>query len=107
MPRYQFVALTEPAPGREAEFEKWYDEQHLADVARVPGIVSASRYKIEKTLSGAALPGWQSLAIYEIEADDPQTVLDEIQRRVNTPEMPLTDALLMPPTTQILARKPG
>jgi hypothetical protein len=104
MTRYQYVVLTEAVAGREREFEAWYDDQHLADVARVPGVVSATRHRIEKVTSPVETPPWISLAIYEIESDDPDAVMTEIRRRANTDEMPLTDALVGASTLQVLAR---
>ena len=103
MPLYQYVILTEAAAGREHEFETWYDDQHLADVARVPGVVSATRQRVQKIISPNASPAWISLAIYEIESDDPEAVLAEIHHRAGTDDMPLTDALVASSTLQILA----
>ncbi len=38
------LALTNSVPGREAEFNGWYDEVHVKDLVAVPGIVAAQRY---------------------------------------------------------------
>ena len=103
MNRYQYVVLTEAKPGQESEFERWYDEQHLADVARVPGVVKATRHRVQKITTTLTTPAWISLAIYEIESDDPEAVQAEIRRRSNTPEMPLTPSLEGTATLQILA----
>lgn len=105
MTRYQFVVLTQALPGREAEFEAWYDNQHIPDVARVPGVVSARRFHVETVMSNAATPPlpWVSLALYEIESDDPHAVLAEIKARSNTPDMPLSEAIEATGTLQVLA----
>ena len=103
MTRYQYVILTEATAGQEAAFETWYDDQHLADVARVPGVVSATRHRVEKIISTGETPAWISLAIYEIESDTPQEVLNEIQRRAGTADMPLTGSLVASSALQILA----
>ncbi len=34
-----------PPPGREAEFHKWYDEEHIPLRMNVPGFLSAQRYR--------------------------------------------------------------
>ena len=47
MARYEYLILSCAQPGREAEFEKWYDEQHIVDVLAVPGVVSARRFHVE------------------------------------------------------------
>jgi len=44
----------------EAEFNRWYDEEHISQLLRVPGFLSAGRY--------AALKGGPKyLAMYELE----------------------------------------
>jgi hypothetical protein len=38
------VAMT-PAPQHETEFNAWYDTEHVAALARVPGVLSARRFR--------------------------------------------------------------
>jgi len=47
------------APGLEAEFEAWYQQEHLAERLAVPGFRTARRYR-----SMSASHGW--LALYEV-----------------------------------------
>jgi hypothetical protein len=103
MSRHQLVVLTKSLPGREAEFENWYDTRHIPDVLRVPGVVSARRLRVQQVTAPTETPAWLSLAIYEIEGDEPEAVLAEIRRRARTPEMPLTEALDGSGTWQVLA----
>lgn len=103
MARYQYVVMTEALPGREAEFEEWYANQHIPDVARVPGVIAARRFHIDKVISGPDGAAWINLAIYEIESDDPDTVLAAIKARAGTDEMPMTDALARSSMVQVLA----
>ncbi len=56
------VVQSGPAEGRDAEYERWYDEVHIPEVLAVPGFVGARRFR--------ALDGSHWLTIYEIEADD-------------------------------------
>jgi epsilon-lactone hydrolase len=102
--RYSYVVLTRAVPGREAEFDRWYDERHLADVLRIPGIISARRFNLvyQKTTNLEA-PPWRSLAIYEIEADDPQAVMNAISSVSGTEVMPLTEALNKDGMIQLIA----
>ena len=94
MPQFQWVILTRAVDGRVKEFEEWYDGRHLADVTAIPGVVSAVRYKV---LGSAAMgmdpPHWDSLAIYNIEADDPAVVIEAIQKAANTAAMPISESL--------------
>jgi hypothetical protein len=77
-------------PGREAEYNDWYDNQHLGDVLKVPGFVAAQRFKLARPQSD--LPG-PYLALYEIEASDPQATLALLTRLGGTQEMVLSEAL--------------
>lgn len=94
MPKYQYVIISQSAPGREQEFDDWYSNQHLPDVCKVDGVLSARRFVIDvqKTTELDA-PQWRSLAIYEIESDDPEGTMQAISALANTEAMPLTDAL--------------
>lgn len=40
------LALTNSVAGREAEFNKWYDEVHVRDLVAVPGINEAQRFGV-------------------------------------------------------------
>jgi hypothetical protein len=92
--RFSYVVLTCAARGREAEFARWYDEQHLDDVQRVKGVVSARRFQLlDQKTTNLDAPAWQSLAIYEIESADPQSVLSAITSASGTKAMPLSEAL--------------
>jgi hypothetical protein len=104
MERYYYVVLTRAVTGREAEFDKWYDEQHLGDVARIEGVTSARRYPMlwQKVVELDA-PEWRSLTIYEIEADDPKTVIASILKVAGTDVMPLSDAMVRSGMVQALA----
>ena len=44
MAKYTFVVLTNPTSGKEAEYNKWYNDQHIPDVLNVPGFVAAQRF---------------------------------------------------------------
>jgi len=85
------LALTNAVQGRDEEYNTWYNQRHLVDILKVPGITAAKRYR----LSGAQPSdgAWKYLAIYEIDTDDLNSVVQEIKRRWGTDVMPLTDAL--------------
>ena len=50
-------------PEFEAEYHRWYDEEHIAHLLAVPGFLSAGRYVAVKG-------GPKYLAMYELEAPD-------------------------------------
>ena len=92
MQRYTFVVLTNAVDGREAEYNDWYFNTHLADVTAIPGIVSAQRFVLADSQRSGKQP-YKYLAIYEIETGDLQWVTEEIGRRAGTPAMFISDAM--------------
>lgn len=94
MSRFQFVILSQSKPGRADEYEQWYRDQHLPDVCRRPGVVSAQLHRIDfqKTYDLEA-PQWTLMTIYEIEGEDPEAIVASIVSVSGTEAMPLSDAL--------------
>lgn len=63
------------------EFNRWYDEVHVHEVLRVPGVRAATRYEIDddQMQPGAdAAIGRRFLCAYEIEAEDLGGVRDAL-----------------------------
>jgi hypothetical protein len=95
MPRAILLAFTNPADGAsEAEFNAWYDGQHVPDVLQVPGVISARRFALSpaqfrppRTTPAAYL------AIYEIEAESLEEVLAEWAARGPAGKMPISPAV--------------
>ena len=54
------MAWTDIDPAHEAEFNRWYDEEHIGRLLSVPGFLSAARYR-------ALRGGPKYLAMYELE----------------------------------------
>jgi hypothetical protein len=44
--RNLFLVFSNPRAGREAEYHRWYEEQHLKEVVSVPPYVAAQRYRV-------------------------------------------------------------
>jgi hypothetical protein len=94
MSKVRFVVLTRAVEGKLKEFEKWYDEEHLRDVCSVPGIRAAKRYRmLNSSANGMEAPKWDSVAIYEIDAKDPASALEALNKVAFTEKMPISDAL--------------
>lgn len=91
MPKYTYVVLTNPVEGMEAEFDDWYTNTHVHDALRVPGFVSAQRFRLAPAQRSETPYGY--LAIYELETDDLQASVDALAARYNTPEMVISEAL--------------
>lgn len=71
MPTSMMLVFSKPTSAEtEAAYNRWYSEKHIQDVAKVAGVISATRYRLEKGV--ALLPGISGdhrgyLAIYELE----------------------------------------
>jgi len=96
------LALTNPVSGRDADSNAWYDDVHLADVLRVPGITWAQRFAV--AAGQGALP-LNYLAIYGV-ADD-AAVTQGLGARRGTPLMSMTDALDGDVTRTVMAKPAG
>jgi hypothetical protein len=80
MTKYQWVVFTNCTPGMEAEYNRWYDEEHIPCVFRVKSIVAAQRFRVadwqylenEITVQSTeeADPQFRYMTIYEIETDN-------------------------------------
>ncbi len=70
--RHAFFALTNPAPGREAEFNAWYDAYHLREVMQYGvGMCGGRRFRLSNPQRpGQPPPPWRYLAWYDLEHDD-------------------------------------
>jgi hypothetical protein len=73
------VVLTNPVTGREDEYNDWYTNIHLSDVLKVAGFTAAQRFKLSEAKVMGDTP-YQYMAIYEIDAEDPQPAIDALTR---------------------------
>jgi hypothetical protein len=83
MAKALYLVYTNCEPGREAEFKDWYETVHLPDLLRVEGIVAAQRFRLTgpgpQTLNRAGEPAVaQYLAVYELDTEDTDAVLERI-----------------------------
>ena len=76
MAKFKMIALTTPVSGKEAEYHDWYQNTHLRQLTSFDGIDSAQRYKLVAKLMGSDTNEY--LAIYDIECDDPMSVMGAI-----------------------------
>ena len=84
--------FTQAMPGRDAEYNEWYDNQHVHDVLRIPGAISAQRFDLVDGKAGAGGPPTRCLAIYEVHGD-PRGFVAELRSRFGTDKMPASEAL--------------
>lgn len=61
--RVLLIVRSNVVPAREAEYNRWYNEIHLREMLKVPGILSARRYV-------ALFDEPKYAAVYEVESED-------------------------------------
>lgn len=66
---HTLLVISGPAPGREHDYNEWYEKVHIPQVMALPGFVSAKRYKLQDETT--KLPG-RYLILFEIDSDDPK-----------------------------------
>lgn len=86
--RYILHVTSRALAGREAEYDRWYDEVHAVEMCALPGILSCTRYK-ELDMAGAETGVF--VADYEVETDDPAALLQSVFAAA--PTMRLTDSI--------------
>jgi len=80
---YALIVFTRPMPGRDAEFNAFYNQKHMPDVIRVPGFVSGQRFEMVSNEShNLDIPPY--LVIYEFRSFDLNATIAEIMRRAKT-----------------------
>jgi hypothetical protein len=81
--RSLFIALTNPMPGKDRQYNEWYTEIHLKEVVAVKGFISARRYKLSKAQYIAKQP-YRYVAIYEVENGMAQGIIDNLAAAIGT-----------------------
>lgn len=68
--RHLILTFSEPVEGREEEYERWYEGQHLSDIRGVPGFTAARRFEVVPSdMSLGSPPPKAKVAVYEVEGD--------------------------------------
>jgi hypothetical protein len=74
MSEFKIIAFLNPVEGRDAEFNEWYDKEHMPHALSVGGFSSGQRFRTGPTLVGDA--PCKYAAIYDVEGDSLQDALD-------------------------------
>lgn len=96
MGKYVMVVQSQPKAGRDEEYNAWYDTAHYDEIRALPGVTGGRRF--ERTAIALGGPGLPYLAIFEIETDDPATIMQEMGRRAQDGTWKGCDALDAPAT---------
>ena len=80
MAKYILVAMNGPTPGEGHEdiYNQWYNDVHVPDLLKVPGINAAKRYRVVG--GNISLP---YVALYEIESDNIDETLKAIEGTIS------------------------
>jgi len=105
MARYRMVVMSNPVPGREDEFERWYQEVHLPELVALDGFVSAQRYSREMILGSAQ--SWPHMAIYEIESDDIEAAIGGLVTVAEAGDLTMSEAIDTAATSAAVFRACG
>lgn len=91
MGKYLMVVQSQPKQGRDDEYNAWYDGTHYGDICAIPGVKSGRRF--ERAMAPIGPQGLSYLATFEIEADDPASIMAEMGKRSADGTMKTGDAL--------------
>ena len=99
---YKYVVFTNAVPGRDDEYNRWYDEQHLGDVLAFPGFFRAERFRLIP--AGGQDQEFGYLAIYSFESNDGGATIAALLEAGAAGGMQISDALA-PGARTILYRR--
>jgi hypothetical protein len=85
------VVQSNAKPGRDDDYNAWYDGAHFKEICALPGIIGGRRFAATDANFGPA--GQPYLAIYEVETEDPRLLLAEMGKRGAEGKMTQSDAL--------------
>lgn len=83
---YLFLVAHDIPPGREEEFAAWHDTEHIPAMLRVPGFVTARRFRLHEPTAGSpgAPSSPQYLTLYDL-ADRNAVECEQFLRDRNSP----------------------
>src|SRR5687768_3733717 len=91
MTKYVMVVQSKAAPGRDDDYNNWYDTIHIQDICALPGVKSGRRFGATPFALGQA--GQPYLSMVEIETDDPGAFMAEMGKRAADGTIRQSDAL--------------
>ena len=86
------LVSTNPVSGKEDEYNRWYDNQHLSDVLRLDGIVAAQRFRLADSEPAQEAPH-RYLAVYEVDAETVEAASKVLTDGFASGALPMSDAL--------------
>ncbi len=85
------IVMSNPTAGCEEDYNDWYQNIHLGELVALPGFKCAQRFRLaRKLVEGEAYP---YLAVYDIETDDIDSVLDTLRAAALGKQLTMSDAI--------------
>lgn len=84
------LTFSDPVSGREAEYDDWYQNTHLAQVCAIPGVRSAQRFTLVD--DRAETIGPRNVAVYQLDGD-PRQVFAEMGARARGGQVDMSSAI--------------
>lgn len=84
-----YMVKSNPAAGKEDEYNRWYSDVHLPEVLQIDGFQTAQRFKLHPR-QVQPNPTHTYLAIYQIDSDDVDGTLTNLSKAT---WMNLSDAI--------------
>lgn len=79
--KHLMFVLSNAVPGREDEYNRWYNERHLADILGLDGFHAAQRYGFEgEQPPRGYTPPYRYLATYEVAEGELATARNSLDR---------------------------
>ena len=103
MSKYVMIVQSRAVAGQEDAYSAWYDTVHLADILSLSSVKSGRRFELATAPMGT--PGLANLSIFEVETDDPNSVLAEMSARSADGRMAQSDTLDAPATVMWFYRQ--
>lgn len=72
--RYLLEVSSRAKPGREAEYDRWYEATHVADILSLDGFHSCERFQRLAADGSAA----EFVSLFEVETDEPAALLQHM-----------------------------
>jgi hypothetical protein len=85
-----YIVYSNPMPGKDAEFNDWYTDVHLAEVLQIDGFISAQRFQLAEPQVVDDQP-YRYMAMYEIENDNIEKTIQNVMAASGGLQM--TDAM--------------
>ncbi|MDB5988027.1 MAG: hypothetical protein JWR16_3080 [Nevskia sp.] len=104
----QLLVFSNAKPGKEVEFNEWYDRQHVPDTLRLaPEIRSARRYSLNSVAAAPGIPDWQYVTLYELDAADVSAVMQRMNEAMGAGRIPMSDTAELSTVTVLHASALG